>query len=320
MKQMKLSRILLASLAGLVVFAACKKDKESDTTYLSLDGTLVVGEIPAYVNPGDVFDFSSEGVSVPEKETNKDLAILYTYTTSEDSKIDTSTVFHCVIPDIVGKFTITAKATAEGYYTKTVTLTTTVVSEKSITNVDRTGLSYEADPRDGQSYSFSVLPSGDWMAENLAYFEKDAEGAYTFGMPYAGAKAAEAIFGGFYTWEEAKTACPSGWRLPTKAEWGSLGTEAGKLMADSYYNGSRMWEYWPEVKKTNSYKFFAFPFGYATIVDKVYTFTGFGDYAFYWADNGGQPICEYIYVQGANINVWDSPSETDFAAQVRCIK
>lgn len=317
---MKLTRILLAAFVGLAVFGACKKDDEKETTYLTLDGTLTVGEIPVFVNPGDVFDYKSEGVSVPEDETNKDLKIIYTYTTSEASKTDTTDVYHVVIPDIVGEYTITAKATATGYYTKTVTLTTTVVGEKSITNVDRTGLATDTDPRDGRSYTFTALPVGDVMAENLAYFEKDSEGAYTFGMPYKNAEAAEKVFGGFYTWEEAKTACPSGWRLPTKAEWGSLGTEAGKLMADSYYNGSRMWEYWPEVKKTNSYKFFAFPFGYATIVDKVYTFTGFGDYAFYWADNGGQPICEYIYVQGANINVWDSPSETDFAAQVRCIK
>jgi uncharacterized protein (TIGR02145 family) len=30
-----------------------------------------------------------------------------------------------------------------------------------------------------------------------------------------------------YTWEAAKKACPSGWRLPTRDEWGALARAAG---------------------------------------------------------------------------------------------
>jgi len=39
-------------------------------------------------------------------------------------------------------------------------------------------------------------------------------------------------FGNYYTWEQAQTACPSGWRLPTKLEFESLisaGSALGKL-------------------------------------------------------------------------------------------
>ena len=62
------------------------------------------------------------------------------------------------------------------------------------------------------------------------------------------------------------------------------------------------------------------PFGYATIVDGEYTFTGFNDYAFNWADDAGKPVCKYIYVSNPKVIDWPSASETDFAAQLRCIK
>ena len=29
-------------------------------------------------------------------------------------------------------------------------------------------------------------------------------------------------YGGYFTWEEARNICPTGWRLPTQAEWTSL--------------------------------------------------------------------------------------------------
>ncbi len=65
---------------------------------------------------------------------------------------------------------------------------------------------------------------------------------------------------------------------------------------------------------------FLMPFGYATIVDDEYDFTGFNDYAFYWASDEGKPICKYIYVATPKVLDWVNPSETDFAAQIRCVK
>ncbi len=158
------------------------------------------------------------------------------------------------------------------------------------------------------------------MAQNLAYFEKDAEGAYTLGRPYSSAKATEELFGGYYTWADAQNACPSGWRLPTAAEFDALGTDAGAIMGNARFNGNLLWEFWPEVKITNSAGLFALPFGYATIVDDDYTFYGFFDYCFFWVDNAGAPMCRSIYVKDPDIKVWGSPSATDFAAQLRCVK
>lgn len=320
MIQMKLSKILLAALAVCAIAAACKKEDDSTPTYKSMSGTFTVGELPVFVNPGDEFDFVSEGLSFPEDETDASLEIIYTYSTSEDSQIDTVSAYHLVIPDITGEFTLTAKASATGYYTKTVTLTTTVVSEKSITGADKSGLVQQYDTRDGKRYCYTTIGDKKWLSDNLAYFEQDEEGNYTFGRPYMEAEAAEDVFGGFYTWEEAKTACPEGWHLPSVDEWNAIGDQAGDLMCDAYYNRDRLWEFWPDVKVTNAKKFFSFPFGYATIVDGTYSFTGFNDYAFFWADNAGAPVCYYIYAAAPRINIWDNPSESDFAAQLRCVK
>ena len=312
--------MLLSALALCAVAAACKKDDDSTSTYKSLSGTFTVGELPVFVNPGDEFDFVSEGLSFPDDEKDASLEIVYTYTTSQTDKIDTISTYHIVIPDITGKFTLTAKANATGYYTKTVTLTTTVISEKSITNADKSGYVQQYDNRDGKTYYFTTIDGKKWFSDNLAYYVTDSEGNYSFGRPYQDAAAAEDIFGAFYTWEEARSACPEGWHLPSLDEWNAIGDQAGDLMCDAYYNGDRLWEFWPDVKVTNAKHFFAFPFGYANIVDDTYDFTGFNDYAFFWADNAGSPVCCYIYVAAPRINVWDNPSPTDFAAQVRCVK
>ena len=91
-------------------------------------------------------------------------------------------------------------------------------------------------------------------------------------------------------------------------------------MCNARFNGDLLWEFWPSVKITNSTGFAALPYGYATIVDDTYTFYGINDYAYFWVDNAGSPMCRSIYVKDADIKVWGSPSPTDFAAQLRCVK
>ncbi len=314
-----LKSVLVLGLLSLVL-GSCKDKDDPTSTYNSLSGSLEVGTIPSYVNPGDEFSFESKGVSIPDSETDKTLEITYTYKNSCDNVKDTTSTYSVVIPEMTGSYTITATAELKGYYTKTVTLNSVVVSDKSLTAIDMSGLAEYIDIRDSKTYHIVKVGNTYWMSQNLAYYEKNSDGKYVLGRPYNSVKATEDIMGGYYSWEDAQHACPSGWSIPSISDWENLGSKAGDLMCDAYFNGARLWDFYPDVNKTNRWNFFAMPFGYATIVDDEYSFEGFNDYAFYWADDAGKPVCKYIFASTPGVLEWRDVNGSDFAAQLRCVK
>ncbi|MCL2182421.1 MAG: fibrobacter succinogenes major paralogous domain-containing protein [Chitinispirillia bacterium] len=72
----------------------------------------------------------------------------------------------------------------------------------------------------GQSYRTVEIGGLTWMAENL-------NRATSNSWCYDDDNSNCTKYGRLYTWEAAKTACPSGWRLPTGADWNSLVEVAG---------------------------------------------------------------------------------------------
>lgn len=316
---MNIYKIIFPFALLAILSVSCKKDEDSSSSSSkSMTGTMNVTSIPSYCNPGDVFELEVSGLAPASDETDESISVRYSFTVGSE-KADTVSSKLVTIPDTLGAFTISVKAFADGYYTRTTNLKTIVVGPRSLSSRLRLPSSASfVDERDGRKYYTTTIGSLEWMSSNLAYYEKDE--AYTLGRPFESEEATEDIFGGFYSWEDAKQACPDGWRLPTVGEWDAIGGDAGALMFDGTYNESTLWEFWPAVKITNSLMFYAEPFGYATIVDGEYSFKGFNDYAFYWADDNGSPACRYIYVDNPEVQVWAQPSATDFAVQLRCVK
>ncbi len=95
-------------------------------------------------------------------------------------------------------------------------------------------------------------------------------------------------YGRLYTWSAARTACPNGWHLPSRAEWGALaiaaggtgtygnGGTAGKALKSTSgwngYNGD-------SGNGTDQYGFSALPGG---IRDTDSTFANAGNYGYWW--------------------------------------
>ena len=76
------------------------------------------------------------------------------------------------------------------------------------------------DTRDGQKYRTVKMPDGKtWMAQNLNY--QTANDSLRYPHSYC------EKYGRLYDWNTATTVCPSGWHLPSDAEWNSLAKSAG---------------------------------------------------------------------------------------------
>ena len=334
---MKLNRWLVpvVLLCGAALLSqACKK--KGDPEYKSLSGSINL-TMPQYVLAGYTKTFMIDTLMTLSRSDGGKIG--YYFTDPDTGKADTLVnasgeilhhTFTVTVPDKLATqvLRLTGFVGADDlYYSFTESCTYTIVrpgfsKETSITNYTVTDFP-ATDGRDGRKYYTVYLGKLEWMRQNLAW-----EGA---GVPYKDCAAMTDIFGRYYTWEEAQTACPDGWRLPTDAEWTALseGAEAGKdipglagkVMADLYFNGTKMWEYWREVKITDELLLSAMPTGYGLKDGDGFGFDGLYSYASFWTSDevDGKGVCRYIF-HNKDIVYRGLLSKTDFAASVRCVR
>lgn len=311
---MKKLSIYLASAICLLVAVSCK-DKEEEKTY-SLSGFQIEGVV-AYIAAGEsqqiTPNFSSlrsSASEMPEK-----IGLYYQVNTakrdtvSRDIKTNPVKSFSYKA-DTLGNYTITCyafDASGKQYSSSASASFRAIDPGKALTGIEGTAPA-------GKKYIEKTIGGQTWMAQNL--YETPA------GLPYESCEVLNPIFGRFYTYEEALTACPDGWHLPTQAEWDALGTEAGPLMADALFLNGQLWTYTKEVSITNALGFNAIPAGY---IDRSYIVnvnSGAKEYAMFWtADAKDADLAYYRYIFGTNPTVQKGEgSRKTLALSVRCVK
>ena len=203
------------------------------------------------------------------------------------------------------------------------------------------------DPRDGNTYRIVKIGEQVWMAENLRFLpgvagpgtgSKTTPYFYVYGydginVDDAKATAKYNIYGVLYNWPAAMNeatssdanpsgvqgVCPSGWHLPSDAEWTQLtdylGTRVagGKLKA----SGTTLWDP-PNSGANNETGFSAFPGGYRNADG---TFVSMGEDADFWSAseyNSSHAWFRNIHFNDNDVGRNKYPRQTGFA--VRCVK
>lgn len=136
------------------------------------------------------------------------------------------------------------------------------------------------DVRDKAIYKFVKIGNQIWMAENLRYNTGKGSGYYDLGL-----------YGRFYNWNSAKSACPRGWHLPSDVEWKelerTLGMNENKLRSNNYDRNSgdvgkklksrSGWRFYMQNGNgVDLYGFNALPGGYYQTYNKKYMYYGTG--------------------------------------------
>ena len=150
-----------------------------------------------------------------------------------------------------------------------------------------------------------------WMAENLNC-------DVGVSKCYADDPACCAKYGRLYDWSTALTACPSGWHLPSNAEWDALmtavggsGTAGTKLKATSGWND--------DGNGTDDYEFSALPGGNGNSGGG--SFSNVGYYGRWWSATEGlsdYAIIRYMDYSGSYVRT-DYGGES-YLFSVRCVQ
>lgn len=328
-KKIYRSIAIVVCLAAAVLSAPSCKKNDDNTTKKYLSGSLDYGDFPVYVTVGETVTLHIKGIRHPEGNalgfSFKVQGVMSKADTLYNPKTNPMPVpmdvkVNYTFPDSLATYTLNFNVLPvdnTAYYSSSGSISITAVHPlESIPEIKVDSKKPSVtDARDGALYNYVTIGDLDWISRNLYY-----EGS---GVPYFRSAAVNSLFGRFYTWDEAVTACPEGWRLPTAAEWETLPTDVGKLMVDAHFNGQKLWEYWPAIKVTNESGLALIPVGYFNPCSKE-DFSGILQYGCFWTadsrdDEPGQAVYKYIYLKENDLKT-ASADKDGLSMSVRCVR
>ncbi len=174
-----------------------------------------------------------------------------------------------------------------------------------------------------------------WMAENLnvdhyrngdpiptglsnSQWESTTKGAYAI---YNDDPANEKIYGKLYNWYavyDSRGLCPTGWHVPSDAEWRTLENYLGGIAVAGGKLKSTSWWKTPNTGATNSSGFNAFPGGYRYF-DGPYN--DIGSNGFWWSSTETSSLYAWFRKLGYNnSNVLRDVNVKQYGFSVRCVR
>ena len=170
------------------------------------------------------------------------------------------------------------------------------------------------DCRDGKTYRTIKIGNQIWMAENLAFKAKNECWAYNDDEEYV------RHYGYLYDWETAKVACPSGWHLPSAAEWLSLIKYLGGNVIAGGKLKEKGWSHWhcPNTGGCNLSRFNALPGGYRKDDG---SFDMMGDLGCWWSSSFNDVKTIYILALYSNSqDISHNSCDKLEGYSIRCVK
>jgi uncharacterized protein (TIGR02145 family) len=197
------------------------------------------------------------------------------------------------------------------------------------------------DSRDGEVYPVVQIGNQCWMAENLRY---DVPG--TASLDTVNPANPSTTYGRLYDWATVMNGattsssnpsgvqgiCPSGWHLPSDAEWNEMEMALGMAAVDTANTGFRGTDHGTKMKSTtgwvssgngtNASGFNVLPAGYYSTSSFGVFSTPLGAYADFWSstDGGSSTTAWRRDLQSVNAGVRRMLSGTTHGHSCRCAK
>ena len=221
--------------------------------------------------------------------------------------------------DLMGEATVAEESSASGDNLSSESVESSSSAEElveSSSSAEEKDVSCDGMERGGVTYATVVIHENCWMAENLRY--KPAAGNT---MCYDNDQANCDTYGLLYDYPAAAAACPTGWRLPTSAEYEDLQAYSGsnKDEAGAHFKTTTGWN---GENGDNKLNFSALPGGFCFVEGDVEC-KFIGSVGYWWTAT--EKVMDEshmtLYLSGDRQDFTAAfPLENERLLSVRCIK